>query len=75
MNNVRRGSISVPVAPSRETKDKTEGLKTISSKIEELANHVQTLEHRKLCECEKVESKLLKEISKLSQQIKDLIES
>ena len=80
MNNVRRGSISIPVvapvAPVRENKDeKKEGIKTINLKIEEIAKHVEALELRKECSCDKVESRLLKELSVLSDSLKDLIEN
>ena len=76
MNNVRRGSVSIPVAPVREVKEeKKEGIKTINLKIDEVVKHVEALEARKVCSCDQVEAKLLKELAVLSKQLKDLIEN
>ena len=78
MNNVRRGSVSIPVAPVREKvieEKKEGGIKTINLKIDEVVKHVEALEARKVCSCDQVEAKLLKELAVLSKQLKDLIEN
>ena len=76
----RRGSISIPiapVAPVRENKDekKQEGLKTINLKIDEISKHVESLEYRKVCSCDQVEARLLKELKLLQLKLTELIEN
>ena len=75
MNNVRRGSVSIPAVKEQHKEVKIDGLKSIGIKIEELVKKVEALEGRKHCMCDQVDSKLSKEIKIVSQQLKDLIEN